>query len=83
MFIFIFIAHCKHLKQAFNVPNEFLIVIRARPFIAEERFPWILLPPENSVIINGSKGYVESPNRKTGIGSVSFRTVVLSILLNE
>ena len=38
-------------------------------FIAEELCSWILPPPGNSVMINGNKGYAESPNRKTWIGS--------------
>ena len=48
-----------------------------RPFIAEELFSWILSITKNSVMINGSKGYVEPPNTKTEIGSVSFQIVVL------
>ena len=40
-----------------------------RPFMAEELWSWIFPPPENSVMINGNKGYAESPNRKTWIGS--------------
>ena len=30
-------------------------------------------------MINGSKGHAELPNRKTGIGSVHFHMVVLSL----
>ena len=40
-----------------------------RPFIAEELWSLIFLPPENSVMRNGNKGYAESPNRKTWIES--------------
>ena len=40
-----------------------------KPFMAEELWSWIFPPPENSSIINANKGYAESPNRKTWIGS--------------
>ena len=49
-----------------------------RPFMAEKPFSWIFPRPENSAMINGSKGYEDSQNKKTGIESVSFHAVVLS-----
>ena len=50
-----------------------------RLFIAEELSSWILPLPENSIMINGSKRYRESPNGKTGIESIPFHMVVLSL----
>ena len=40
-----------------------------RPFITEELWSSIFSTPENFIMINGNKGYAESRNRKTWIGS--------------
>ena len=53
---------------------------RTRPLIAEELYSQIVPPPQNFVIINGSKGYGETLNRKTWMGSMTFHIVALSLL---
>ena len=78
-FILISIARRKHLKRSFNVPNAFFIVICAPDHLLLKPFSWVFPRPENSAMINGSKGYEDSPNKKTGIESVSFHAVVLSL----
>ena len=79
MFILMSLASCKHLKWISC--TKWILNCRTyiRQFTTEQLFSWILIPLENSIMIHGSKGYAESPNRKTGIGSVLFRMVVLSL----
>ena len=48
-------------------------------FIARKLFTWIFSLLENSLMINGRKGYVKQPNRKSGIRSMPLHMVVMSL----
>lgn len=60
------IAFYIHLKPAFNVPNEFLIMVRALHNFQLTNFLQDFLPPPEM-----EQGL---PNKKTGIGSMPFHT---------
>lgn len=61
--------HCKHLKQAFNVPIEFIIMTCALEELDEEFSNWIF-----ATTWNGSTKYAGAPNWKTRTGLVPSTT---------